>query len=126
MNCEDISRIADTGSFGALTEAERREAAAHALTCRRCAVVWSAHLQLAALVTPPMPEEVPLRLQALAGLPAQSQRRYPLRRLTVIGGLVALAAAAGVLTWRLDGSTSPTSPPAASRIAPEYGACRRA
>lgn len=98
MNCPDITRIANTGSFARLTEAERSAAEAHALTCRDCAPVWAAHARLAELRVPRIPSELSLRCRTAAAAGPQ-QVRYPLRRLTLIGGLVALAAAAGALMW---------------------------
>jgi hypothetical protein len=55
MNCQDISRIADSGRIRTLPEAERIAAEAHVLSCSRCAAVWSVHSGLLALDVPPMP-----------------------------------------------------------------------
>lgn len=98
MNCQDITRIANTGTFARLSEAERGAAVAHALTCPNCAPVWAAHARLAELHIPQMPSELSLRCQtiAAAGTPRE---RHPWQRLTLVGGALALVAAAGVLTW---------------------------
>lgn len=116
MNCQDISRLADKGRLHALTPAERQAVEAHVASCSRCAAVWSAHVRLMALDVPPMPAEVALHLQALAATPVRAQGRYPLRRLTLIGGLVVLAAAAGVLIWGLGGHSPRDSRPAAAGV----------
>ncbi|HTQ35907.1 MAG TPA: hypothetical protein VMH77_02625 [Steroidobacteraceae bacterium] len=97
MNCQDISRISDTGSFSSLSDAERRAAEAHARSCRHCAPMWAAHAQLAVWRIPPMPAELETQCRTLAALPVHARGRPALRRLVLIGGVVALAAAAGVL-----------------------------
>lgn len=108
MNCEDISRIADTGSFNRLGDAERRAAEAHALTCRRCAAVWAAHSRLATLRIPPMPAELSMRCRTLA---AQAGRgRQGLKWLPIASGLVAVSAAAWMLGQVLS-TPAPEAPP---------------
>ncbi|HUF20360.1 MAG TPA: polysaccharide biosynthesis/export family protein [Burkholderiales bacterium] len=116
MNCQDISRIADTGRIRTLPEAERLAAEAHVLSCSRCAAVWSVHSGLLALDVPPMPAEVSLRLGTMAALPVRQHGRYSPRRLGVIGGLVVLSAAAGMFIWRMGESQLPVSSPAAGGV----------
>jgi hypothetical protein len=111
MNCQDIARIVDTGGFGGLSEAERDAAEAHALSCRSCAPAWGVHSRLARLRIAPMPAELAVRCRTMAALPARAQDRPSLRRLTVVGGLVALAAAAGILAIRIAGTPDPGLPP---------------
>ncbi len=101
MNCQDIARLADTGSFQRLSAAEQRQAAAHARTCRHCAPTWGAHEGLAELRVPPMPAEFANRVRTLAALPARQPGGTTLRRFTLIAGLAALAAAAALLTINL-------------------------
>jgi hypothetical protein len=125
MNCQDISRIADSGRIRTLPEAERIAAEAHVLSCSRCAAVWSVHSGLLALDVPPMPAEVSLRLGALAALPVRPHGRYSPRRLGVVGGLVVLSAAAGMFIWRMSGPQPPVSSPSASGVAlPSVGGAR--
>ncbi len=40
MNCQDISRLADTGSISNLSEAQYDDAESHARHCRDCAAIW--------------------------------------------------------------------------------------
>lgn len=98
MNCADVTRIVNTGSYAKVSEVERDAVAAHARTCRDCAAVWATHARLAGLRIPPMPAELTLRCQTLGAVGPQSMRN-PLRRLTVVGGLAALAAAAAAWMW---------------------------
>jgi hypothetical protein len=109
MNCQDITRIANSGSFARLTEAERDAAAAHAITCRHCAPVWAAHARLAETRIPPMPAELSLRGRTLAAVPDQVSSGATLRRLTLVGGVIAIAAAAGMLAmhWSGTGTAEP-------------------
>jgi hypothetical protein len=116
MNCQDISRIADTGNFNHLAEAQRRAAEAHALTCRQCAPLWAAHARLAELRIPAMPGELAARLRTLAAVPEPSRGRSGLRRLTVVGGAVVLAAAAAMLAVHIHERQVPQSPPAAATV----------
>src|SRR5690606_23872238 len=89
MNCQDISRIVDTGNFSELTGTQRRAAEAHALTCRHCAPTWAAHSRLSDLRIPAMPEELAASCRTLSAAPARIRSGYRLRRLTVVGGVVA-------------------------------------
>jgi len=97
MNCMDITRIANSGSFARLDEAERAATEAHALTCRHCAPVWVAHARLAELRVPPLPSELSLRCRTLST--TGPRHKNSMRRLTLAGGLVVLAAAAASLLW---------------------------
>jgi hypothetical protein len=112
MNCEDVSRIADSGDFSQLGEVDRLAAHGHARSCQRCAAVWAAHVRLAELAIPPMPPGFALHLRANSGMPPKGRRQNAGRRLTVIGGLAAIAAAAGVLMWRSE--SAPPLPPSAT------------
>jgi hypothetical protein len=116
MNCQDISRIADTGSFSHLPEAQRRTAEAHALTCRHCAPVWAAHVRLAELRIPAMPGELPARFRTLAAVPVQARGRAGLRRLTVVGGVVVLAAAAAMLAFHFRDGRAPQDSQAGAMV----------
>lgn len=102
MNCADITRIANSGSFAKLTEAERRAAEAHALICRDCAPVWVAHAWVAGMRIPQMPSELALRCRSMEA--SAQPERTPVRHLTLVSGLVTLAAAAGALMWYWGGS----------------------
>lgn len=108
MNCLDINRIANAGSFSRLDAVEKAAAENHARTCPQCAPMWAVHAQLAGLQIPPMPPELTARCRMLAASSSQ-QRQPPWRRLTLIGGLVALAAAAGVWMWNGGGAYADAS-----------------
>ena len=100
MNCQDLSRLIDSGDFATLAGHERREGEAHARSCHHCAPLWFAHARLATLPIPPMPAELSVRCLTLAAARTQaSASRHASRRMMfVVGGLVALAAAAGMLS----------------------------
>lgn len=114
MNCQDISRIADMGNFSHLAEPQRRAAEAHALICRHCAPVWAAHARLAELRIPAIPGELSARCRTLAAVPVQARGRSAWRRLTVVGGVVVLAAAAAMLAIHFGEGRAPQSPPVAT------------
>lgn len=115
MNCQDITRIANSGNFAELREAERAAAAAHARTCRYCAPLWAAHSRLAGLQIPPMPAELALRCRSLAAMPAtESSGRSASRRLILLGALVVTAAAAAMLAMYLGGNPTSEAPSAAT------------
>lgn len=116
MNCQDIFRLVDVGNFGSLGEAERRAADAHASTCPHCAPLWGAHAQLARQRMPAMPAGLAARMQALAAAPASRSGGRSWRRLTVVGSIVALAAAASILLVVQFGNSG-ASGPAASQVA---------
>jgi len=97
MNCQDIFRLVDTGSFAGLSETQRQDADAHARTCPHCAPVWGAHTRLAQQRIPAMPVEFAARVRTLAALPRPATGARTWRRLTVVGCVVALAAAASLL-----------------------------
>lgn len=103
MNCQDISRIVDAGAFSRLGGAERLAAEAHARTCRRCAPMWAVHSRVAELRVSPMPAELVARCQAVADLRVRIGASPALHRFTLVGGVVALAAAAAVSTGWLAG-----------------------
>jgi hypothetical protein len=100
MNCQEITRIADTGNFSYLDDAQRRAAELHALGCRHCAPVWATHARLAEQRIPPMPAELSLRCRTLAAAPVQASGRSTLRRMTLIGGAMTAVAAAAMLAVR--------------------------
>lgn len=98
MNCQDIGRILDTGKFGALTDSERRDAEAHAFTCRHCAPRWGVHSRMAGMSIAPMPQEFAAQMQTLVA--ARSRRnviRFAPRTTIIAGSCMALAAAAAVV-----------------------------
>lgn len=107
MNCLDITRIANSGNFAQLPAAERLAAEGHARTCRHCAPTWAAHAHLAGLHTPVMPATLASRCRSAAAAAGQ-QKGYPWQRLTLIGGVVALAAAAAWI-WSV-GRAMPPAP----------------
>jgi hypothetical protein len=119
MNCQDIGRIADSGRFSALSESERGAAEAHARTCPHCAPVWAVHARLAEMRMPPMPAELASRVRTLAAIPTGARGGSRGRRLTVIGSIVALAAAAAMIAAYLQKDVSPaaTLPPAPVAVA---------
>jgi hypothetical protein len=98
MNCQDIARLIDGGSFGAINATVRQDAEAHAQQCRRCKLLWITHSRLAVSPVPAMPPDLSRQCLALvtaAGkLPAS--HRAP-RMGIVVTSLVALAAAASML-----------------------------
>lgn len=99
MNCHDVSRIADSGKLADLPASERIKVEMHVRTCGRCAAIWGAHVGLAGLPVPPMPRELLCRLEQVPPL-MPAGRGGQARRLTIVGGLAALAAAAGVVMWQ--------------------------
>jgi hypothetical protein len=107
MNCQDISRIADSGRINALDDKERRAADEHVLACRSCAAVWGVQARLAMLPVPSMPAELRLRCRASAMLPAQTRTARGTRRLVLIGSVLGLAAAAGILLMSMQGTDAP-------------------
>lgn len=100
MNCRDIAHLVVERPFGSLTDAQRREAEAHAGSCRHCAPAWVAYAGLAAVRIPPMPAELATRCRALeAARPRGAVLRFaPRGVLAALGGFAVLAAAAGVAT----------------------------
>jgi len=124
MNCQDISRVVDSGSIRKLGAAEYDAAEAHARSCRDCAAIWGVQSRLAWVRVPSTPQAVATRFQLLASLPERPARGQSLRRLTVIGSLVALAAAAGVWMWlgadsRAQRSAWPVVTAAPTAVAPQ-------
>lgn len=119
MNCEDISRIVDSGSFAALTEAERHDGEKHSRSCRRCLPLWFAHAHLAEVPIPDLPIELAMRWQEMkavnAYVPVRSGSR---RRFFVVGGLVAMAAAAAVLIVNVANAPAPVPPAAVAMPKP--------
>jgi hypothetical protein len=108
MNCQDISRIVDTGSIRQLSEAQYDAAESHASACRDCAAIWGVQSRLTRVLVPATPPEVAMRFEVLACLPERPVRGAAMRRLTVIGSLVALAAAAaGMWMWLWADSHAP-------------------
>lgn len=108
MNCQDISRLVDAGNIRKLGAAERSAADSHARSCRDCAAIWGVQSRLAGVRVPATPPEVATRFHALAAITGLPARRRFARRLTVIGALVALGAAAGV--WMLQSGGTPGQP----------------
>ncbi len=110
MNCQDITRIIDSGKCSALPEQEQRDAAAHALSCSKCAPLWLPHAHLDAVKIPPLPLDLKSPWLALAGGGARAGKPGRARRVTiVVGCVVALAAAAGMLVMSL------VNPPSSQR-----------
>jgi hypothetical protein len=109
MNCQDITRLIDGGSFGAINAADRQDAEAHARQCRRCTLLWITHSRLAVSPVPAMPPDLSrhcLALVTAAGkLPAS--RRAP-RMVLVVTSMVALAAAASMLGVGLSSKLAPS------------------
>lgn len=111
MNCRDIARLLDDEDVRALPAAVHSDVQAHLATCRECARDWQIHAQLAEMPIPALP----------AGLRAQFMARAAQRpvigahrrnRFLVIGAVVAMAAAAAVLTLQVD----EPAPPAAAAV----------
>lgn len=109
MNCQDISQLVDTCRSSGRDKAELRAAEAHVRTCRSCAAVWGAHWRLAEVTVPPMPAELRQRCRELVRLPVQAQGAGRSRRLVLIGGLLAVAAAAAILIMFMHGAPAPES-----------------
>jgi hypothetical protein len=108
MNCQGIARIIDSGSFGAISAADRRDAEAHAQGCRLCAPQWIIHSRLAASPVPAVPPQLSTRCLALAAPTRQApaSHRAP-RTMVVVISLVTLAAAASMLGVSLSGKLAP-------------------
>jgi hypothetical protein len=108
MNCQDITRLIDSGKFSAITANDKRDAEAHAKTCSHCAPLWIMHASLSSTTRPPMPAELSVRCLTLAaaGKQASSSRRVS-RVTAVIAGLVVLAAAASMLATGLFDTSRP-------------------
>lgn len=111
MNCQDIAPVIDRRRFGALTDAERRDAEAHARSCAHCLPLWFAHAHVVAMPIPSMPPELARRWRKqAAAAPAAVQGAAPRRQIVVIAGLVALAAAAGMLLVKTADAPAPQMP----------------
>lgn len=119
MNCQDITRLVDSGKFSALAMSERREAEAHALSCQHCAPLWIMHASVAATQVPATPAELSVRCLTLAaaGKAAATPRRVS-RVMVVMGGLIVLAAAASMLLVNVANAPAPQREEVASWAAP--------
>lgn len=121
MNCQDIIRLVDSGSFATLTDMQRSEAQAHADSCRHCAPLWFAHSRLSALRIPPMPPELSVRCHTLAAARVHAEPRSASRGiLYAVGGVIALAAAASILVADFIGKSTQPRPqtPALATVTP--------
>jgi hypothetical protein len=110
MNCQDITRLIDSGKYSAIPATDKHDAEAHAKTCSHCAPLWIMHASLSSIRRPPMPAELSVRCLTLAAaeLHAVSPRR--ISRVTGITiGLVLLAAAAASLL-AVDFFSTPAAP----------------
>jgi hypothetical protein len=109
MNCRDLDHLVANRPFASLGEAERREGEAHATACRHCAPTWVAYARLATVRVPPMPAELAARCRALAATHTQRSvlRFVPRGAVLAAGGLLVLAAAAGVITTHLINASAP-------------------
>ena len=98
MNCQDITRLIDSGKYSALAASDKRDAEAHARTCSHCAPLWIMHASVANTRPPPMPAELAVRCLTLAAAGRQASSRGRISRITVAtAGLVVFAAAAAML-----------------------------
>jgi hypothetical protein len=109
MNCQDIARIIDTQRFSSLTANEKQAAEQHARCCCECAPRWAAHAQLAEQPIPPMPADFAMRCRTLAAAaPVRVTASARGRRLALVGSFVIVAAAAGMLTYFIRGTSAVT------------------
>lgn len=124
MNCQDVSRLVDTGRYDVLAEEDSREAGSHAATCRHCAPLWAAHAGLALLSVPPMPADVELRCRTSWASSGRVSSLYG-RRLVWVGSVIALAAAAGIFAiWspvQREQQAAFTAPPVPAPEVMAYG-----
>jgi hypothetical protein len=121
MNCQDIARLIDGGSFVAINATDHQDAEAHAQHCRRCALLWITHSRLAVSPVPAMPPDLSRRCLALVAAAGKvpAPRREP-RMVIVVTSLVALAAAASMLGVGLSSKLAPHhDEPLTTFIAPE-------
>lgn len=98
MNCQDVSRILDDEDIARLTDDEQHALKLHLAFCPECARDWDLHAQLAASRIPSMPRELrtSCRTLVVAGAAAAKSSRTG-NRYILIGTLLAVAAAAGML-----------------------------
>jgi len=107
MNCQDITRIIDSGKCSVLAHKELREAEDHARSCSSCAPQWLASRHFEALAIPELPPDLMNHCLALADGGAQAQHSGRARRVTiVVGCVIALAAAAAMLVFDTPDATS--------------------
>jgi hypothetical protein len=123
MNCQDITRLVDSGKFSAVAAEERSAAEAHALSCQRCAPLWIMHASVAATLVPATPAELSVRCLTVATAASGAVARQSSRRLMVtVGSLLVLAAAASMLIVKVANAPAPQSMGAPVVSAPAYTA----
>lgn len=118
MNCEGINRIIEDGNLDTLSASEMSEADAHAQSCGHCAPRWLSHTRLAAASIPSMPPELSARCLAALRSQNSAPRHAPRRVMFVVGGLVALAAAASMLTLNIGNEPGPQPQEVVSAVLP--------
>lgn len=107
MNCQDMTRIIDSGRIDTLSSQELEEAESHASSCGRCAPQWLAHRHLGAVTIPHLPPDLLARCLVAANEGVRGSRSGRVRRVTIVLGCVAVAAAAATLVARFSAPPSP-------------------
>lgn len=106
MNCQDIARILDERGVDHLLSGHQDDVQAHLATCRDCTRDWQIHAELSKAAIPAVPAELRAHFAApLAGGLNPGVRRRS--RFVVIGAVVAVAAAAGMLALQMNRSPAP-------------------
>jgi hypothetical protein len=111
MNCQDITRLIDSGKFSEIPATDRRDAEAHAKICSHCAPLWIMHASLSSTRRPPMPAELSVRCLTLAAAQTHAVSPRRMSRVTVVtAGLVVFAAAASMLATGVFDRPAPPEP----------------
>jgi len=116
MNCSDIAETLDNRIVAQLNAAERRDIQVHIASCAGCARDWELHAAFGALSDMCEPGGFTAECRAMVASAANANRSQRVRRrLVLIGGFAAFAAAAAMLatTWR-----APESKPVAAEQEP--------
>lgn len=114
MNCQDIGEILDNGDIGRLDEALLREVAAHNSGCADCARDWALNARFAQLPDIAQPADFAARCRALVTAPRSPGIPRRGRRLVLIGTIVAISAAAAMMSahrWRLGSAVDARATP---------------
>jgi hypothetical protein len=101
MNCHEITRILDERDITRLHESERASVEVHLSSCADCAAEWRVQLRLATGFAPPVPAGLMERARALVAADWAGNARRVRSRAILFGTILAVAAAATLLGWRL-------------------------
>ncbi|MEO8315764.1 MAG: hypothetical protein ABI645_13345 [Pseudomonadota bacterium] len=120
MNCQDITRLIDSGKFSTLSTSDKQHAEAHAMSCSHCTPLWIMHASVSATRAPPMPAELSVRCLTLAAAGKHAAHPRRVSRVTVvIAGFVVLAAAASMLAVGYFGPSTVTDQQETDAAVPE-------